>query len=537
MFAINEYTVTATAGGGGSVSPTDTTVVHGETVTIAITPDDCYDVESVTVDGVEIGPVSSYVFENVTAPHTLNATFIRREFILTPHTSVGGTITPDETDIAECGTDYSYHFEPEAGYSISGIVVDGDTLAAAAEYTFENIRDNHWIKPLFVINEYTVTATAGEGGTVTPRDTTVTYGESIIVEVTPEDCYHIDSVVVNGENIGALSSYELSNITENKVVEAFFARDNYDVFVTVSNESELLFFDTIRALPCGSDTLVEVPLFDCYHVDSILVNGNRMDNIETVLIEDIHENKDIVFFLSREQFIIVATQQGQGEISPSDTVHTPCDSQVTFTFTPDEGWYVENLIVDGESLGTPTENQYTFVNINASHTIEVVFMPTVFIITSSIDPIDAGNITPYGQTEVTYGEDQTFNITPFPGYQVIDVEVDGESQGAITTYTFHNVTANHTIVAHLMTVGVDEATVNEDIAVWPNPVENVCHVKLQDMRNRELQLFDAQGKLILRKHIETDEAEIDLTERPSGMYLLRVVSDGKVVATRKLIRK
>ena len=53
----------------------------------------------------------------------------------------------------------------------------------------------------------------------------------------------------------------------------------------------------------------------------------------------------------------------------------------------------------------------------------------------------------------------------------------------------------------------------------------------------ELQLFDVQGKLILRKRIETDETEIDFAGRPSGMYLLRVVSDGKVVDTKKVIRK
>ena len=117
------------------------------------------------------------------------------------------------------------------------------------------------------------------------------------------------------------------------------------------------------------------------------------------------------------------------------------------------------------------------------------------------------------------------------------MEVDGESQGAITTYTFYHVEANHTIVAHLMTVGVEEIMVNEEISVWPNPVDNVCHVQLSNVHNAEIQLFDVQGKLLFRKHVETDEAEIDLMERPSGMYLLRVISNGKVIATRKVIRK
>jgi hypothetical protein len=43
---------------------------------------------------------------------------------------------------------------------------------------------------------------------------------------------------------------------------------------------------------------------------------------------------------------------------------------------------------------------------------------------------------------------QTFTITPNAGYQVSNVIVNGASKGAITSYTFSNVTANHTINAY-----------------------------------------------------------------------------------------
>jgi hypothetical protein len=146
---------------------------------------------------------------------------------------------------------------------------------------------------------------------------------------------------------------------------------------------------------------------------------------------------------------------------------------------------------------------------------------------------------PYGDAFANYGEDLEVVITPFPGYQVVDVEVDGVSQGSLTSYTFHHVDANHTIVAHLITVGVDENTVTEEISVWPNPVESSCHVRIPEMNGNvvELQMFDAQGKLLQRERFEGDEIEMDFSGRPSGMYLLRIVSDGKVVTTRKVIRK
>ena len=58
-----------------------------------------------------------------------------------------------------------------------------------------------------------------------------------------------------------------------------------------------------------------------------------------------------------------------------------------------------------------------------------------------------GAISPNGAVTVNYGSNQTFTITPDSGYVVDAVTVDGASVGAVTTYTFTNVTAAHTIVA------------------------------------------------------------------------------------------
>jgi len=48
---------------------------------------------------------------------------------------------------------------------------------------------------------------------------------------------------------------------------------------------------------------------------------------------------------------------------------------------------------------------------------------------------------------VVYGSGATFSITPDSGQQIADVVVDGGSVGAVGSYTFANVTADHTIVA------------------------------------------------------------------------------------------
>jgi hypothetical protein len=58
-----------------------------------------------------------------------------------------------------------------------------------------------------------------------------------------------------------------------------------------------------------------------------------------------------------------------------------------------------------------------------------------------------GSINPSGGVPVTSGSSQSFAITPYSGYSISNVTVDGASQGAITSYTFTNVTAHHTISA------------------------------------------------------------------------------------------
>lgn len=61
-----------------------------------------------------------------------------------------------------------------------------------------------------------------------------------------------------------------------------------------------------------------------------------------------------------------------------------------------------------------------------------------------------GTISPAGWTSVGEGGEQTFTITPDAGYAVAKVLVDGRSVGAVASYTFRNVTQDHTIEAVFM---------------------------------------------------------------------------------------
>lgn len=72
------YTIKATAGAGGSISPSgNVNVCEGGDQTFTITPDKGYAVVNVKIDGKSIGAVKSYTFENVSSPHTIEAIFVK----------------------------------------------------------------------------------------------------------------------------------------------------------------------------------------------------------------------------------------------------------------------------------------------------------------------------------------------------------------------------------------------------------------------------------------------------------------------------
>ena len=72
------YTIEATAGAGGSISPSGSVSVReGRDQTFTITPDKGYAVSNVKIDGKSIGAVKSYTFENVSRTHTIEVVFVK----------------------------------------------------------------------------------------------------------------------------------------------------------------------------------------------------------------------------------------------------------------------------------------------------------------------------------------------------------------------------------------------------------------------------------------------------------------------------
>ena len=71
-----EFTVVATAGKGGSISPSGTiTVKEGESLTVTLTPDEGYEIAQLRIDGESVGAVEEYTIENLDSDHSVYAVF------------------------------------------------------------------------------------------------------------------------------------------------------------------------------------------------------------------------------------------------------------------------------------------------------------------------------------------------------------------------------------------------------------------------------------------------------------------------------
>ena len=94
----------------------------------------------------------------------------------------------------------------------------------------------------------------------------------------------------------------------------------------------------------------------------------------------------------------------------------------------------QKLLVENYSKLTDAEAEY-----------KRLFEAQEFIIGASCGA--NGSINPTGQQVIKYGENLTFTITPNEGYEISSVQIDSVSIGAVASYTFNNVTGNHTIHA------------------------------------------------------------------------------------------
>lgn len=142
--------------------------------------------------------------------------------------------------------------------------------------------------------------------------------------------------------------------------------------------------------------------------------------------------------------IITATAGTNGTITPDGAVIVISGENQSFTITPQPDFHVEDVTVNGLSIGPVTN--HLFSNVLVNQTIHATFAPFVtHAITATAGT--NGSISPSGIVLVGENTDQSFLILADPGYRIADVVLETGSVGNVSSYTFTNVTAAHTIAA------------------------------------------------------------------------------------------
>jgi uncharacterized protein YjdB len=143
---------------------------------------------------------------------------------------------------------------------------------------------------------------------------------------------------------------------------------------------------------------------------------------------------------------IVAGSTQQFTATPLDQFGAPIVATLAWTSSNTSVGIVNSTGYFTSSLdGTTTINVSSVAVINSTVVTVTVPASVTFTITSSAGI--NGTISPLGTTIVPSGASQAYTITPNTGFTVSSVLVDTVSVGAVTNYTFTNVTANHTISA------------------------------------------------------------------------------------------
>ena len=506
------YIITAKAGPGGIISPSGTVVVNkGANQIFTINPQDDYIIKDVLINGESIGPVQSCAFINVTANGAIEVLFEyaggSKTHIITAIAGEGGTIDPGGEVEVEKGANQTFTIEAGDGYLIRDVLVDGKSIGAVSSCAFLDVAaEGHSIQAFFEYvgsdqKTYIITASANLGGTISPNgEVEVEKGTSKTFTITPNSDYLIADVLVDGESIGAVSSYTFSEVQANHIIETIFRLidDEPDHIGDATAATALLTINGQVEKP-GYFSMAGLKSYAAPYAqtDKFYSGRNNDSNDRSATFDGIYM-EDLL-----KQIMVLNPNATKITVTPSDP-YPPA----TFNLNSDEkGIYWQSSYAngdkillawkeDGNDLARPrlVVPQSNAGDINTPNWIRNVAYITVegttILETYTITPLagEGGTILPGESVEVEKGASRTFIITPHTGYLIADVLVDGESKGAISSYTFPNMQANHTIEANFRLIVVEpdhigDATAETALLTISGQVEKPGYFSLAGLKS------------------------------------------------------
>ena len=380
----------------------------------------------------------------------------------------------------------------------SGVVSGRKELAIPAQYAvdgvqfaFHYVNPTHETGPLAVDNvkltapggssdTVTLTTTANEGGTVAPAgQTSYAPGASVKVTFTPDPGYQLASVKVNGRTVDVTDGAYTLVMDQSYAVSAAFEKIPDVPVVMFQNDFEDVAGDrfpfhgwTLKGVNPNGYTWKQ---YTYYNWKSL---GN--DTKHAYISDDWHGGPQDEWLISpsvnlsgtRDGVLYFDYAYGVYGIKNKTftaTVEASTDGGQTWTpiwnfqdsYTGQET--SDYALAGSAEVKVPAQYavdgvQFAFRYVNTTHDTAPLAVDNVKLMAVEDGPVarkytitatagEGGSITPAGEVSVKEGASQTFAIAAQEGYAIADVLVDGQSVGAVDSYTFENVTANHTIAA------------------------------------------------------------------------------------------
>jgi len=296
---------------------------------------------------------------------------------------------------------------------------------------------------------YTITASINSAnGSISPNGvTTLIYQSSQAYSITANSGYHIDSVTVDGVNQGAISSYTFTGIASSHTINAYVSVNLYSLSTSAVNGTLVKNPDAASYAHGAVIEVTAVPNTG-YHFVNFGGDITGTTNPQSITLD---ANRSVSATFAINAFTITSSAGANGSITPLGAASKDYGSSQSYTISASADYHVADVTVDGISVGAVSS--YTFSSITSDHTINATF--GTYTITASAGA--NGSISPSGTTNNSSGSSRTYTITPSTYFKVASVTVDGVNQGAVTSYTFSSIAANHTISA---TFEVDNFVVN-----------------------------------------------------------------------------
>jgi len=270
---------------------------------------------------------------------------------------------------------------------------------------------------------------------------------------------------------------------------------------------------------------------------------------------------------------------GDGTIDNNDTLAVNLNFALTHAFAPidndvrlpaadlyfvtSSSSYLSGSLVDVEvwagNSATPVTNLYGIafdINYDVSlvqPSSESLTYPVSWLGAPGTDAITLGKVDAFGST--AYGAETRINqinssgfgkIANFkfqlkssiPANTVMSFSISGyQANNASGTPVLFN-TPLDSIIINPTSVGLSEINSGLQISVYPNPSNGTFNIfTSEQIKNGSLEIYNSIGELIISQKIINQQNLIDLKNQASGLYFLKVKSDGEVVGMKKVVKQ